>query len=240
MTLPAQSESGDAAEQPLLETAPVRHVYSHPSAVEHWRHVVEIVALSIAAIWTFYIFVYQERIKPSYELPSLEMTPALEHVPLRNGKLFLRVRLPFKNISPADAQFVAVINNVYGVNVSADQSRIVARNRQRTVISYALQERKPVLLESAFDRFKPAGGSDSQVIAAQGEIAFGTTLAIFANRYDMIETYFAYCYQRADSRARYSYTPTKTPNGAFDQLSLLKLRSDPGVKCERGGYEFPL
>ncbi len=240
MTLPGPSEPGDAAKPLLLETVPVQHVYTHPSPVEHWRHVIEIIALSIAAVWTFYVFAYQERIKPSYEPPSLDMTPSLEHVPLRNDKLFLRVRLPFKNISPADAQFIGVINNVYGLTVSTDQSRRVSQDRQRTVISYGLHERNPVLLESAFDRFIPAGGSYSQAIAAQGEIVFGTTLAVFANHYDEIETRFAYCYERADNRAQYTYAPRKMPDGAFDQSALMKLQSNSGVKCAQGAYSFPL
>lgn len=34
------------------------HVYTHPGPVEHWRHLVEIIALIIAAAWGFYVFVY--------------------------------------------------------------------------------------------------------------------------------------------------------------------------------------
>jgi len=55
------------------------HVHSHPSRVEHWRHLVEIAALTVAAIWGFYVFVYQERIKPASEPAELQALVSLDH-----------------------------------------------------------------------------------------------------------------------------------------------------------------
>ncbi len=49
------------------------HVYTHPGPVEHWRHVVEIVALIIAAAWGFYVFVWSLDFAPRLNATVREM-----------------------------------------------------------------------------------------------------------------------------------------------------------------------
>jgi hypothetical protein len=78
------------------------HVYTHPGPVEHWRHLVEIVALIIAAAWGFYVFVYQERIKPASELPILDVQPVVMHEVMRGGKKIVSAGLVMKNIGPTE------------------------------------------------------------------------------------------------------------------------------------------
>ncbi len=74
------------------------HVHSHPSRVEHWRHLIEIAALCIAAIWGFYVFVYQERIKPAGAPVELQTMVTLEHTTLRSNKEFIKVGVRMRNI----------------------------------------------------------------------------------------------------------------------------------------------
>jgi len=78
-------------------SVPEYRVYSEPSPVEHWRHLVEIVALVTAAVWVFYVFVYRERIKPSGEPPRLEPVVSIVHEPLQGGKELVTIAATLKN-----------------------------------------------------------------------------------------------------------------------------------------------
>ena len=90
------------------------HVHTHPSSVEHWRHLIEIVALLIAAVWGFYVFVYQERIKPESEPPKLLTTSEVNHWPLTANNELVKTAITLKNNGdvPLRLGFFAV--NIYG------------------------------------------------------------------------------------------------------------------------------
>ena len=53
------------------------------------RHVVEAVAIVGAALWAFYVFVYQERIKPASATPPQDFISDLK-LQLRNLRSFVR------------------------------------------------------------------------------------------------------------------------------------------------------
>ena len=95
------------------------HLHSHPSRVEHWRHVVEIAAFIAAACWALYVFVYQERIKPESSPPRLHATFAIEQHQLRGARTFVKVNLELKNFGESVASLGVVNVNVYGVTYAS-------------------------------------------------------------------------------------------------------------------------
>jgi hypothetical protein len=91
------------------------HVHSHPSPVEHWRHLVEIVALAAAAVWALYIFVYQERIKPASAPPEVQTIISVDHTTIGSGKELVKVSARMKNAGEAPFAMVGMVVNVYGI-----------------------------------------------------------------------------------------------------------------------------
>lgn len=92
------------------------HLHSHPSCVEHWRHVVEIVAFAMAAVWALYVFVYQERIKPEAGTPHIAPIVTIEKQPIGNGLTYVKIGLPLKNDRDSSASVAGIIVNTYGVH----------------------------------------------------------------------------------------------------------------------------
>ena len=94
---------------------PEYRVQTKPSLVEHWRHLVEIVALLTAAVWAFYVFVYQERIKPAAEPPRLQMSTNVSREALHGGKELVTINVTLKNTGSNDVAIGAVLVNAYGL-----------------------------------------------------------------------------------------------------------------------------
>ena len=219
-----------------------QHVYNHPSRVERWRHLVEIVALSLAALWALYIFIYQERIKPGSEGPSVLPTLSVEHEPMLHGKEFIRVDLPVKDIGAADVSVVGGLINVYGLQYSSKEQTSNQQMYMETISSHALQPGKPVLLQSLLVRQQQLTGGLGEFHLTPGSTGnFRTDLAVPYEKYDAVRVEYYFCFGRSDSmRSTYAFAPKKQPTGAYDYTAFSALKSD-GLTC-RGDTDanFPL
>ena len=134
------------------------HVRTHSSRTETWRHIAEIVALSVAAIWGFYVFVYQERIKPAIAPIVIERAMTVEHSALPNGKEFVRVNCTIKNVGLSEVEISAMIVNVYGITFGSKDGKekstpIAGLDR----INYSLATSEPKLLYSFYDTWHAVG-----------------------------------------------------------------------------------
>ncbi len=96
-----------------------REGHSHPATVV--RDVVEVVAILAAGIWAFYVFAYENRIKPSMASPEVDVTASIQRLSERNGLIAVGVRLRLHNIGTVKAHFLGVALNVYGQRVLAEQ-----------------------------------------------------------------------------------------------------------------------
>jgi len=214
------------------ERAASQHdVYSHPSPVEHWRHLIEIVALTIAALWGFYVFVYQESIKPAHEAPAVDVVPTLRHDAMRGGKEFVYVDLPFKNIGNVEVQYLGVIVNAYGIRFSNQDQKVMSHSGFATKISRALAPSTPVLLMSELFRYSQIGGTSHFVEAPGADMKAVLYFAVAYGKYDAVRVDSAYCFTRRDNETTYPFKPAQTPDGAFKSASLIALLNYQGVLC---------
>ena len=208
------------------------HVYTHPGPVEHWRHLVEIVALIIAAAWGFYVFVYQERIKPSYEQPVLEFSVAVSHQPLHGDKELVSVMMPAKNIGPVPLQLDAVVVNIYGVRYT---DRVTTqRNASGTLTLHTLGRSPRALLATSMFRYQPFGGRVYSSFAPGREKNPSIDFAVKRNAYDAVSVVYGFCYRRADDTRHFNYVPPKDRDGAYDQRALVALNDTMGTGCGGG------
>lgn len=209
-----------------------QHVFTHPSPVEHWRHFVEIVALVIAAAWGFYVFVYQERIKPAGEPPILDVQPIVMHELMRGGKEVISAGLVMKNIGPTDLKFAGLVINLYGLRFSPTPSRF-ARMEGRISLSYnGLVPLSRTLILSAAERDQPFGGSSG----ANNYFAPGrqkrTTYAVVvrSSDYDALQMTFAMCYLRTSDPTTFQYRPHRMNDGSWS-LDMAPLFQARGMVC---------
>jgi hypothetical protein len=88
-----------------------------PHSTTILRDVVEVVAIVAAGIWAFYVFAYENRIKPSLAKPDVNIAASVARLSERNGLIAIGIHLRFQNIGTVKAHFLGVALNVYGQRV---------------------------------------------------------------------------------------------------------------------------
>jgi len=81
------------------------------------RDVVEIVAIIAAGAWAFYIFAYENRIKPATADPEVNVTASMQRLSDRNGLIAVSLHLQLHNIGTVRAHFLGMAVNVYGQRI---------------------------------------------------------------------------------------------------------------------------
>ena len=104
-----------------------RDGHTHPMTIV--RDVVEVAAILAAGIWAFYVFAYENRIKPSMASPEVDITSSIQRLSERNGLIAVGVRLELHNIGSVKAHFLGVALNVYGQRVLATQPHPIHESR---------------------------------------------------------------------------------------------------------------
>ena len=217
-----------------------------PTKIAHWRHLVEIVALIGAAIWAFYVFIYQEKIKPAGEPPRLQTGTEVTHHPLRGGKELITLTVELKNTGSNDIAMGALLVNAYGLRYrpgSVEWEETLPANSV-TTFTHGLKSEKRVLLFSQLQQWKPTGGARRPLPIPVGEEnPLVKNFVIEQGAFDSIATTYAFCYQRLDDPRVTSYTPQRAADGAFDPASLVLLKRTDDVLCGgsmRSNSEYPL
>ncbi len=86
-------------------------------AEDRWanvRHIVEVVAIVAAGLWGFYVFIYQERIKPAGEPAALVPSVVVERLGRDAHRDVLRVSLRFRNTGKGEIDIAADAFNIWG------------------------------------------------------------------------------------------------------------------------------
>jgi hypothetical protein len=97
------------------------------------RDVVEVIAIVAAGIWAFYVFPYENRIKPSMADPDVNVTASIQRLGERNGLIAVGLHFRLQNIGSVTARFLGVAVNVYGQRIVASEPHVTP---QRHTIKY--------------------------------------------------------------------------------------------------------
>jgi hypothetical protein len=82
------------------------------------RDIVEIVAIIAAGCWAFYVFAYENRIKPSFAEPEVNVTASMRLLSVHNGLIGIGIHTQFHNVGTVPAHFLAYAVSVYGQRVT--------------------------------------------------------------------------------------------------------------------------
>lgn len=217
---------------------PEYRVHSQPSPVERWRHIVEIVALVGAGIWGFYVFIYQERIKPASESPNVQISRAVSHQALPANKELVTITMTMKNIGSTGISMAGLVVNAYGVRYTERSNTGIERPRPGrasglSLINRGLANTKPVLLYSYASLFTPLGSTLTLRIASGEYFTILIPFVIHRGTYDTLRLSFARCDQRSDDNLSTPYTLKRTTDGAFDARDFAKKNATThrGIHC---------
>lgn len=81
------------------------------------RDLVEILALIVAGVWAFYIFAYENRIKPSFTNPQVEFGATMAKVGERNGLIAVQLNTETRNIGQVPAHLIGYAIWIYGCQI---------------------------------------------------------------------------------------------------------------------------
>ncbi len=219
------------------------HVHSHPSMVEHWRHLVEIVALIIAAAWAIYVFIYQEDIKPQSELPRFQPTVTVQHHAIDPDKEFVEVVFSLKNISGVPIFLDGLVVNVYGRRF-ADTSgeRVESPLNGVTELNRTLLESRQTLLYSYYDVWHAFGAPKDKVaeLLAGRDFVESFAFGIKQRSFDVARVTYTLCYSRLRDANWHVYRK-QLPDHAYAFAGDAESRP-PGLFCpgQRRGEFFAL
>ena len=227
-----------------LRVARQIEVHSRPSAVEHWRHVAEIAALVIAAVWGLYVFVYQERIKPAEAPLEIQPVVTVDHTALASGKEFVKVDVTMKNIGVEPLQIDGLVVNVYGIRYSQHSGTYVETPLNGVVqMSRTLLPSAPSLLYSFYDTWTPFGSAKGPAsIHPDGVFDESFAFALPSSRYDAAKVVWMMCWSGLDDRS-WAISRSREPDGAYwISIPDNELASGSGLFCghQRRGAFYPL
>lgn len=177
------------------------HVRSHPSPIEHWRHLVEIVAIFVAATWGLYVFVYQERIKPASEPVELQTTVSVDRTPLTSNKELIKVGIRMKNVGQPSLELAGLIVNAYGVKYTSREGEHVEKPLDGIVeVSRAFVPGKPILQYTFVDTWRTFGSPRFAGLRPNIAIPETFVFAVPPRAFDLVKINYIVCWSRPQSK----------------------------------------
>lgn len=209
-----------------------RHVFTHPSPVEHWRHLIEIIALVVAALWGFYVFVYQERIKPAAERPNVDFSVSLHHENLIHDKELITVVPVWRNKGAIAAQVDGYILNIYGLQYGGNPDEL-KKVRYSFGPPYVISETDTraltarwILVQTFYQPWRPLGGRYYGHVQPEDTLSFPDTVAVPRGKYEAVAVAYAFCVRRADDLRSFHFFPPRAADGSFDFASLNRAEKN--------------
>ncbi|HTX59813.1 MAG TPA: hypothetical protein VMH02_09035 [Verrucomicrobiae bacterium] len=93
------------------------------ASFDRFKAAVEIVAIVLAGAWAFYQFIYEDKIKPFMQTPSLTVTTTLEKLGTRRGWQAVRATCTVLNDSKIRVSILARTDTLVGSSVVASPLR---------------------------------------------------------------------------------------------------------------------
>lgn len=81
------------------------------------RDAVEIAAIIAAGVWAFYVFAYENRIKPSMANPEVNVSASMQRLGQHKDLVGVGVHVRIQNVGTVKAHFLGIALNVYGERV---------------------------------------------------------------------------------------------------------------------------
>jgi hypothetical protein len=180
------------------------------------RDVVEIVAIVAAGVWAFYVFVYENRIKPATADPELNVTASMQRLSERKGLIAVALHLQLHNIGTVRAHLLGLAVNVSGKRVVSGVShgRVELGGTQyRFQGYYRTQPDVPVYGYAYITRLgNPSTGQDIALDPA-ASVEESRTFYVPQGRFDLLEVGIDAPYTKFDDATIPSHLAV-TPQGA--------------------------
>lgn len=210
-------------------------------AEDRWatvRHIVEAVAIIGAGIWGFYVFIYQERIKPASEPAALALSVNIDRLGRDAHREALRVTMVLRNTGKTEMDIAGEGYNVWGLRFGQKQvkRRVNAPNDQESydVIPRTSSE----LVATSFELRDAAIGGRYNfhiIIEPGAQEQLARMLVVPRGRYDVIDAQVYAVPVKTSLRSKVDLHIVRQSDG-----SLRIASRTPGVDEDDNETQFAL
>jgi len=179
------------------------------------RDVVEIVAILAAGVWALYVFVYEQRIKPASEPPSLILTGSLHRLGAHDGLIRIGMTASILNNGHTDATLIATSFAAEGLRYTANAAPTTDRSidglttyeRDGRIASRTLVYRVVELTRQVSPKY-----STSFTVGPGQTVPYSAIFVVKSGEFDSIALYGSLAYTKIKLEGGYptkiEYTPT--------------------------------
>jgi hypothetical protein len=165
------------------------------------RDVVEVVAIVAAGLWAFYVFVYENRIKPSLTDPQIGIGATLQKTSQRNGTVGVLLKTEVRNTGTVRFYFAGYSITVLGTRVTSSRHSIALQRSALAENAEAFyQPSKPVPVYS-FAFLTSLGNAKSKQdleLEPAGSVDQAHTFYVPADRFDLLTAHVELCFTKSD------------------------------------------
>jgi hypothetical protein len=189
------------------------------------RDIVEIVAIVAAGIWAFYVFAYENRIKPSLAEPDVNVKASMVRLGDHNGLIAVGIHLELRNVGTVKAHFLGVAVDVYGQRIVAatpPRFKEAAGTRYTFDGFYRSQARVPVYAYAYVTRLGDPSASDDTELDPGSTLENDRTFYVPHGAFDLLTAGINAPYTKYDGTV-----PTHlavTPQGEVRVVTTLSPR----------------
>lgn len=174
------------------------------------RDVVEILAIVAAGCWAFYVFIYENRIKPLLGDLQPSIVATLDKTSQRDGAVGIRLKTEVRNVGGVRFYFIGYAVTVLGSRMTLSSSPLPPSRTsasETTSTFFRLSKAQPVygfgFLTTLADPSSTKGGELQPGSSTEQEHTF----FIPGNRFDLLTVHVSACFGKSEKRypAHFAY-----------------------------------
>jgi hypothetical protein len=170
-------------------------------AIHLVRDVVEIVAIVLAGAWAFYVFIYENRIVPSFTDMQTEVSATLQKTSQRDGATGISLKTAFKNSGAVRFYFVGYAVTVLGTKMTLSPQPTNDPHLRDSLHTYFTLSKPTPVYGFGFitDIGDPSSAHESE-LEPGGNFSQEHTFYIPANRFDLLTVRVSACITKSADR----------------------------------------
>jgi hypothetical protein len=173
---------------------PIRPPRSIQLVEDRWanvRHIVEAIAIVAAGLWAFYVFVYQEDIKPANEPAGLNLSIAVHRLGRDAHHDILVLTTTYRNAGKTEIDIAADGFDLWGIRYASRASYRSSQNARKAEFSYDIPERTRTLVKASMElRAAALGGPNNHIIMEPDDtVSIDNTVVLTRGAYESVEAF---------------------------------------------------
>jgi hypothetical protein len=167
------------------------------------RDIVEIVAILAAGFWAFYVFIYENKIVPTFAQPDINFTASLQKVSEHDKLIGIRLETDVRNDGAARAHFLGLATVVVGERIEPVTSPLpmtLAGNGLAQDPFYQTSGTVAVYQNVLVTSLGDPHTKKDDALQPGGDQRFETIFYVPAGRFDRLRVYMAGRFTRYDDK----------------------------------------